>query len=221
MQTTEHTGHQSLSQTLTQLLETNDDQGLAITDLTQAVGEKGFGLVLMILALPSALPVPAPGYSTPFGIIIALVAVQMVRGRPSIWLPRKLETLRIKPSLAQKMLGAASTFLQKIEFLVKPRHRWIRGRAGQIAVGAVIIIMACLMMLPIPLTNTFPAMVIFLIGIGLSEEDGLLALGALAVGCAAVLLYTGIIYIVITQGPEAIDAIKDGIKSLLGLDAQA
>jgi hypothetical protein len=37
------------------------------------------------------------------------------------------------------------------------------------------------------------------------------------VGCGAVLLYAGIIYIAVTQGPEAIEQIKDGIKSLFGL----
>lgn len=220
MQTTHDNGeHSSLSETLRQLLETKDHDGLAISNLTQAVGDKGFGLVLMVLALPSALPVPAPGYSTPFGIAIALLAIQMIRGNHSVWLPQKVSKLRIKPSLAHKMLGAASAFLRKIEFLIRPRHRWIRTQFGQAGLATVIIIMACLMMLPIPLTNTLPAMVIFLIGIGLSEEDGLLALGAFAIGCVAVLFYAGIIYIFLTQGSEAIEAIKDGIKSLLGMES--
>ena len=104
-----------------------------------------------------------------------------------------------------------------VEHLIKPRQRWIRSKAGQAALATVIIIMACLMMLPIPLTNTFPAMVIFMIGIGLSEEDGLLAIAAFAVGIAAVALYGVIIYLVITQGPEAAEGIKDWIKGLLGM----
>jgi hypothetical protein len=77
--------------------------------------------------------------------------------------------------------------------------------------------MACLMMLPIPLTNTFPAIVIFMIGIGLSEEDGLLAIGAFTVGCCALILYAGIVYIVLTQGVEAIEPIKDWIKSRVAI----
>jgi len=59
--------------------------------------------------------------------------------------------------------------------------------------------------------------VIFMIGVGLSEEDGLLAIGAFVVGCCAVLLYAGIIYLVLTQGVEAIDPIKDAIKSLFSM----
>ena len=83
----------------------------------------------------------------------------------------------------------------------------------------MILIMACLMMLPIPLTNTAPAMVIFLIGIGLSEEDGLLAIGAFTIGCAAVILYGYIIYLLITQGSEAVEGIKDWIKARLAMGA--
>lgn len=209
--------HLSLAATLEQTLDSHDERGPSIGELSAAVGDKGFGLLLMILSLPSALPVPAPGYSTPFGIAIAIIAIQMLVGRHSVWLPEKIKHLRINPGLAEKMIGAASKFLRMVEHLIKPRQRWIRSKGGHAALAIVIIVMACLMMLPIPLTNTFPAMVIFMIGIGLSEEDGLLAIAAFAVGLAAVALYAYIIYLVITQGPEAAEGIKDWLKGLLGM----
>jgi hypothetical protein len=213
------TAHTSLAETLESILASEHEDGPSIGEITDAVGEKGFGLLLIVLSLPSALPVPAPGYSTPFGIVIALIALQMLLGRHTVWLPTRLQRIRIKPSLANKMIGAASKFLRTIEHLIRPRQLWIRSRTGQSGLAMVILIMACLMMLPIPLTNTAPAMVIFLIGIGLSEEDGLLAIGAFAIGCAAVVLYGYIIYLVITQGPEAVEGIKDWIKTRLGMGA--
>ena len=202
-----------LGETLQELLNADDERGLSINEITCAVGEKGFGLLLIVLSLPSALPVPAPGYSTPFGVVMALIALQMIRDRKTVWLPQRLGTIRIKPKLAKTMLGTASKFLNKIERYIRPRQKWIRGHAGQASLAFVVLNMACLMMLPIPLTNTFPAIVIFMIGIGLSEEDGLLAIGAFAVGCCALILYAGIVYIVLTQGVEAIEPIKDWIKS--------
>jgi hypothetical protein len=202
-----------LGETLKELLNADDERGLSINEITCAVGEKGFGLLLIVLSLPSALPVPAPGYSTPFGVVMALIALQMIRDRKTVWLPQRLGTIRIKPKLAKTMLGTASKFLNKIERYIRPRQKWIRGHAGQASLAFVVLNMACLMMLPIPLTNTFPAIVIFMIGIGLSEEDGLLAIGAFTVGCCALILYAGIVYIVLTQGVEAIEPIKDWIKS--------
>ena len=207
--------HRSLAETLENALASEDQNGPSIGELTDAVGEKGFGLLLVLLSLPSALPVPAPGYSTPFGIVIALIALQMLMGRQTVWLPARLQCIRIKPSMARKMSGAATKFLRTVEHLIRPRQQWIRAQLGQSGLAIVILIMACLMMLPIPLTNTLPAMVIFMIGVGLSEQDGLLAIAAF--GCVAVVLYSYIIYLVLTQGPEAVDGIKDWIKARLGM----
>ena len=47
-------------------LETEETTIGAILDL---IADRGFGLILLILALPAALPLPAPGYATPFGIM--------------------------------------------------------------------------------------------------------------------------------------------------------
>lgn len=206
-----------LGEVIRSLLDTRDAAGTSIGSVIEAVGEKGFGLLLVVLALPSALPVPAPGYSTPFGIVIALLALQMMVGRTTIWLPARLRNFRIQPKIAEKMLGAAARFLGWIERWIRPRQRWLGSRAGLAALSTVVLIMACLMVLPIPLTNTFPAMVIFMLGVGLAEEDGLLALFAFAVGCLAVLLYAGVVYILITQGPEAIEAAKEWLKQQIGL----
>ena len=116
-----------------------------------------------------------------------------------------------------RMASTASKFLGAIEHWIKPRHQWITSTAGQAGLAGIIALMATLMIFPIPLTNTFPAMVIFLIGIALSEEDGLLAIAAFAVGICAALLYSYIIYLAFTQGPEAVDQLIHWIKSLLGL----
>lgn len=207
----------TLAETLESLLASQDEAGPSIGGIISTVGEKGFGLLLIVLSLPSALPVPAPGYSTPFGIVMTLLALQMMFGRQSVWLPQKLKNVRIKPSLARTMIGAATKFLHRIEKLIQPRQLWIRSRAGQSSLAVIVVIMSCLMILPIPLTNTLPAMVIFLIGVGLSEEDGLLAIAAFAFGCMAVILYSVIIYFVATQGVEVVYQAKDWIKGLVGL----
>ena len=216
MQTTaQKQQYQTLGKTLKDLLDTDKPSGLSIQEITNAVGEKGFGLLLVVLSLPSALPVPAPGYSTPFGTVIALVALQMSFSRKTIWLPSKLANIRIKPKLAHSMLGCAYKFLINVERYIRPRQLWIRDRIIQVGLVIIICLMAFLMILPIPLTNTFPAIVIFIIGVGLAEEDGLIVLGAFLISCFTLLLYAGIVYVVLTQGAEAIDPIKGFIKEFL------
>lgn len=215
MQTDSKKGNASLAEVLTSTLQLPEGESQNIGTLSREVGEKGFGLLLMILSLPSALPVPAPGYSTPFGIAIVLVALQMLSGRKALWLPKSIHRVQIPAHLGNRMATVANKFLQASERWIKPRQMWIASPFGHAGLAIVVALMAALMIIPIPLTNTFPALVIFLIGIGLAEEDGLLALVAFAIGLGALLLYAYIIYLVATQGPEAVNQVKDWITAPL------
>jgi len=178
----------SLSQNLNQLLERNEQAPLTLGQIFDRVGDKGFGLLLLTLSLPSALPVPAPGYSTPFGILLLILALQMMLGRTTPWLPAWARRRCIPEQLAHTMLGAAARFFARVEHLIRPRFEWCSTRLGHFVLGTLVALMAMLMILPIPLTNTAPAMVIFLIGVSLTEDDGAFALAStLAALCAAAL----------------------------------
>ena len=66
-------------------------------------------------------------------------------------------------------------------------------RRGKFFAGILIIIMAALMIVPIPLTNTAPAMVIFVIGVAMVEDDGLGLLLSCVLALLAVLLYLAVL----------------------------
>lgn len=208
-------GHEALSLQLSQLLRT-DGEALTVGRIAERIGDRGFGMLLVVLSLPSALPVPAAGYSVPFGLLLLALAVQMLSGCSRPVIPRRLARVSLAGPFAAKVLQAAAWGLKRIETVVRPRMRWITSRAGQVAMGILVLLMSILMMVPIPLTNTFPAAVIFLIGVGLTEDDGLFALGACLVGAVAVLLYSGLVYAVVVHGPQAVERIQEALLSLLG-----
>jgi len=208
----------TLSHNLKELLELPGDQ-LSVRTIAEQVGDKGFGLLLAILSLPSALPVPAPGYSTPFGILLVLLGGQLVAGRSTPWLPAKALKKEVTKEFARKVFGAGTKMLRLTEKLIRPRMQWINSVGGRAFLGVVVLFMGSLMILPIPMTNTFPAMVIFLIGVSLSEDDGLAALAAFAIGLFAAAFYVYIIYLLATVGVDGVMELKDWIKSaLLGQD---
>jgi hypothetical protein len=209
---------ESLSTTLRELIA-RDESGadVSIANVFQRIGDRGFGLLLVILSLPSALPIPAAGYSTPFGILLAILGLQMVFGRKTPWLPAWAGKHKLSGGFVEKMIGLSAKFFRYIEVFIRPRMRWVGSRAGLPFMGALVIIMACLMILPIPLTNTFPAFVIFLIGVGLTEEDGLFCLCASALAVASVALYGYVIYLFVTFGVEGVERLKNLIKSALGM----
>jgi len=214
----QETDQASVPDSLSVNLETilmSEDEHTTVEQIVARIGDKGFGLFLIILSLPSALPVPAPGYSTPFGLILSLVGLQMVFGRNRPWLPQKALQKKISKERAAKWMSYLRRVLHWTEKWIRPRHLWIQQRAGRIFLGFVVVAMSTLMIFPIPLTNTAPAGVIFLLGIALSEDDGLLALAGFCLGILALLFYTYIIYLVIVYGTEGVVQFKEWLLGLL------
>lgn len=197
----------SLKELLIDHMEICNSRSIPLSELMDNLGSKGFGLLLVFLSLPSALPIPAPGYSTPFGIAIALIALQIMLGRSSLKFPKGLEKIEFKAGITRKILKAAIHFLDKTETLIKPRWPQMQSKQMQIIIALNLLILASLMILPIPMTNTLPAMVIFLIAISLSENDGLLTLLTMGLSTLVLLFYSCVIYLIIFRGSDAIKAL--------------
>jgi hypothetical protein len=206
-------GHRRLSRELNDLLTGLNGEDTTLGAIVDAIGERGFGLLLMVLALPAALPIPAPGYATPFGILMAGLGVQMILGRSHPKLPQAARRRSLSYKNFRRVVRGAGLPLKVAEFLIRPRlGRLARARSVHRVVGAIVVLMACFMMLPIPLTNTAPSFVIFLLAASLLEEDGLLLLaGALAAPIAAGIAILAL-YFAWTHGLEALEG---GVRGLL------
>ena len=194
---------------LRRVLDGAGDDRVEMRHFFEGFQEKGFGILLMMFSLPSALPVPAPGYSIPFGIVLALLALQMLAGRHTPWLPEKMLKVSFSRAFLEKLVPVAVGFLQKTEVLVKPRFLFFTGRGMQMVPLLLVVLMSVFMMIPIPGTNTAPAMVIFMVGMGLSERDGLVLCLASLAGIGAAILT----YFIVMFGK---DAVKAGLKALFG-----
>lgn len=218
--TTAHPPDTRLSQELQAFLEQLDEKDCTVQEVVDLVGERGFGLLLLILALPAALPLPAPGYATPFGVLMVVLGFQMLRGRQSPWVPGFIANRMVPYSLMRFSVRNGTFPLKVVEFLVRPRLRKLsRNRAFLGGVGVTIMLMAAFMSLPIPLTNTAPSFVIFVLAAGILEEDGLLLLGGLLLSPVAAGIAVAALYVAVTMGPEAVEGtVKPFIKGLVGAD---
>ncbi len=209
-----------LSENLLSLVAGQSEK-VRLGEIVEAINDKQFGMLLVVLSIPSALPVPAAGYSTPFGIAILILGLQMLAGRRTPWFPQRMRDKQLTRSRLEGMFRKASVLFSRIESLVRPRMHWINGRTGYRIISLLVVFMSLLMCLPIPTTNTFPAMVIFLIGVGLCEDDGLFALGACALGVVAALVYLVVIYFAIVlfmeHGWDGLQQLKEYIKEQLGM----
>ena len=209
----------ALSQELAGFVKRLDGQDCTMAGLFEMVGDRGFGLLLLILALPAALPIPATGYGTPFGLLMAGLGMQIAIGRTEPWLPGFVARRKMPYRLLSFSVRNARLPLRVVEFLIKPRlSRLSRNRAFLSGIGVMIVVMSLFMSMPIPLTNTAPSFVIFVLAAGMLEEDGLVLLGGLILAPIAAAIAGSAAYVAVTMGPEAVETVvKPVIKGIFGM----
>ena len=170
------------SQDLRDLAQHFADRPARLSEILTATQGRGFNLLLLLIGLPFLTPIPLPGLSTPFGLMVFAIGARLTLGqRP--WLPDKLLQWELPARFIARVLATASRVVRWLEFLLRPRldflhEHWIYGRIA----GTLIMLsgLFLLLPLPIPLTNSFPALTVVLLAAGAMERDGLFFLA----GCA-------------------------------------
>ena len=163
---------QKLSEELKCLIAQFGSKPVTLRELIMALKRRTYVLLMFFLSLPFMLPMPLPGLSIPFGVVIALISVRLMLGQKP-WLPAKLLDLRVPPSFFSSMLRCASWILRGFETLLKPRQLWLTTPSLSRLHACPIFLAACVLLLPLPPgTNFPPALVIVLMAGGLLERDG-------------------------------------------------
>jgi len=193
------------------------DEQVTLASVLELAGERTFGFLFVLLALPSALPIPAAGYSVPFGIVMLLLAVQLIVGAKTPWLPSRIMHRPISIKRVQGFVKSGIPWMQKIERVSKPRLTPVcTSRVGQVFIGLAIALMSISMMIPIPGTNTLPAMAIFVTGFGLLDDDGAISLAGMLLSLCGATLTLSILYALAVGGTSIYDWFKVLFKSLIG-----
>lgn len=188
------------------------DGKATVGSILDHIDTKSYGVLLTILSLPSALPIPAPGYSVPFAIAIGFVAKDLARGMDSPNLPKSVTKREIKLKEGSFVFKAMQKFLSFFEYFVRPRFSFLFNKKWfRKVLGWMVVFCAASMTIPIPLTNTIPAFGIFLMAMGMIEEDFLFALAGILVALSGVIFAITVVVLFFTVGPEITDIIKDFI----------
>lgn len=183
------------SEILRSLISDGGNDRLTLGDIETALGERSFGVLLLVLALLGMLP----GVSLAAAIAMLPLCIQMIWGASKPWLPLWLRQRAVKradfAAIVQKILPA----LAKLEQLLRPRYRHLTVRTAERLVGAVCLVLVLFLLppLPIPFSNMPFAFVIAVLALAIIERDGLLVAiglcgGAALVGGAVVLGWVAI-----------------------------
>lgn len=150
---------------------------MSISWLIAELGERSFGLTLLLMAVIALLP----GLSTIVGLLIAWPSIQLILGHRNASLPLVLARREIRVERLKRVIEIVVPRLAWIERLIRPRWPAVFKTVRRL-VGTAILLVGLTLTSPVPFSHVVPALAIMLIAFAYLEEDGVALLLAL---CAA------------------------------------
>ncbi len=174
---------------LHRLADGEPEDTLSLEAVLAEVGERVYGVLLLIATLPAFIPLPF-GVGAIAGPLVILVGVQLMLMVHRPWLPRWLGRHRIQRRGLQGFLRRIEPTLRWLERTLRPRRGELLDlHAVRAVTGLLLICLGVLLALPIPLTNYPFGLLLVLFSVALIEHDGRLLLIAWAVGGTTVLAF--------------------------------
>lgn len=168
-----------------------DGQSRTLGSLIELSAEKSFAVTVFLLMFVPALPLPTGGITHVFEVIAVVVAVQMVLGRHTVWLPERWKRRELGAVMTDRALPLMMRWVRRLERLSRPRGVQFLGRGSTRRVAGVLLTVFAIgaaIAPPFSGLDTLPAMGAVVVCLALILDDVVfLAVGA-AIGCGGVAL---------------------------------
>lgn len=175
---------ESLSSILDETLQ--GDPEVTVGELADRVARRGFGVFMIVLALPTMIPILPPGSAATIGLLYVILSVQMLIGWERPWLPPGVRHYRLSPSLLESLHRRGIPFLRRVERFSRPRPILLDERIIARIVAVAVFLLGVVLFSPLPFFNTIPALTVLVLGVGLLNRDGVFILAGMLM--AAVVL---------------------------------
>ena len=177
---------------------------LTIGSLLSELGEASFGWAIVIFSLLTLIPLP-PGSTLLTALPLLVTTGQMTLGYRHIRLPAVLARQTIDLTKLRQTVLWLRPLTKRLERILTPRFTGLFAERNKRPLGLAMFGIAFALFLPIPLSGWFPAISLFVIGVGIVERDGLVGIVGLALGGASVLLAATILTSLIVGAEALID----------------
>ncbi len=205
-----------LSDELQRLIDAFAERSVRLREVLEVTHGRGYTMLLILVTFPFCTPLPMPGFSMPFGLVIAFIGFRLALGQKP-WLPARLLDTELPPKFFPRFLAATRRLARWLERCLKPRlSEVLRWRLVRQGMGAMILVSGLLMVLPFPLpfSNGLPAMSVLLLAAAILEEDGYVAIAGAFVFALAVSFFVAIFW----GGAEMLNLLKDIFGDILKPD---
>ena len=170
--------------------------------LMHSLHNRSFGIVTLLLALVAI----APGLSIVAGVLLMIPAFQMMIGNATPVFPRRIAAHPLPAKYLAVVLQRSVPVLRYLEHVIHPRWRPPIEVTKRTVGIAVFMLSVTLVLVPLPLSNVVPALVIALLSLAYLQEDGVLL---------AIALLTAVI--TLSAAAAAIWGMAIGTKWMMGL----
>ncbi|QFT79295.1 Exopolysaccharide synthesis, ExoD [Roseovarius sp. THAF27] len=161
---------------------------VSVKDVVDAIGGRGFGPIIFVTALLGASPLGGiPGVPTLFAIILILIAVQILFGRRSFWMPDRIGNRAVTDDRVARSVDKARPAAEWMDRHFGHRLEALTGRPAQLA-AALVVVGLCAMIPPlevVPFAALIPFAAIALLGLAITVRDGVLMVVAFAASAGA------------------------------------
>ena len=159
---------------LSRMLDRAAGPRVSIGWLIAELGERSFGLSLLVMAIIALLP----GASTIVGLLIAWPAIQLILGHDTAALPRAMARREVGVDRLARVIDVVVPRLAWIERLIRPRWPAVFSTTRRL-VGTAMLLVGLTLISPVPFSHVVPALVIMLLALAYLEEDGFALMFAL------------------------------------------
>jgi|SRR6476619_2331190 len=165
------------------------EQPKTVGNLIELFGEKSFAvLFLLLLAIP-ALPLPTGGVTHVFELIAMLLALELIVGRRTVWLPERWRRRELGPATQKRFSEVLLRRIRWLERHSRPRLRFLidhplRGQVyGLLVLGLAV---AAFVAPPFTGLDTLPSLGVVVLSLGVLLDDGLVAVAGVVIGAAGI-----------------------------------
>ena len=152
----------------------------SVERILASIGHDRVEAALMVFSLPALVPISAP-----WGMVslpTAAIACQLAAGQKEIKIPRFVRRKSVSRRALAVALHAVLPILEASEKLVRPRWGWVSHPSARKAIGVFVFLLALAIAYPLFGFNALHATSIFVMSLGMAEQDGLAVLVGVAMG---------------------------------------
>jgi hypothetical protein len=161
-------------------------------------------LFVLLLGVP-AVPLPTGGVTHVFEAIALLLALQLLIGRRTVWLPKRWRNVVLAGPKSERFIERLVRLIAWLERISRPRGHFLFGhRLSNGVFGALVFIgtVAAFLAPPFSGLDTLPALGVVVLSVGVLVEDVVIVGAGVVIGAGGVAL-------VVALGRAALRGVAD------------